>query len=73
MRNRCEICLTKADCVAAFGIYWIEKSHGGVGCDYRFEYRRRDAPTQSAIAAQLSWSTARKNGKVKRERAGKWR
>ena len=40
MRQRCESCPTKADCVAAFGIYWSDKSGGGVGCEHPFAYRR---------------------------------
>lgn len=40
MRQRCESCPTKADCVSAFGIYWDIKSSGGVGCEYPFAYRR---------------------------------
>ena len=40
MRQRCERCPTKADCVAAFGIYWSYKSGGGVGCEHPFAYRR---------------------------------
>ena len=40
MRQRCESCPTKADCVAAFGIYWNDKSGGGVGCEHPFAYRR---------------------------------
>ncbi|MBQ0031783.1 MAG: hypothetical protein KBT68_03165 [bacterium] len=40
MKQRCENCPTKADCVAAFGIYWNDKSGGGVGCEHPFGYRR---------------------------------
>ena len=32
--QRCETCAAIADCKAAFGKYWIEKSHGGEGCSY---------------------------------------
>ena len=39
MRWHCETCETIADCKKAFGRYWTDKSHGGVGCDYRFRYR----------------------------------
>ena len=40
MRQRCENCPTKADCVATFGIYWSDKSGGGVGCEHPFGRRR---------------------------------
>lgn len=43
MKQRCESCPTKLDCVSAFGIYWGEKSGGGEGCNHPFAYRRRDA------------------------------
>ena len=43
MKQRCESCPTKLDCVSAFGIYWDEKSGGGVGCEHPFAYCRRDA------------------------------
>ena len=49
MRQRCESCPTKADCVAAFGIYWSDKSGGGVGCEHPFDYRR-DAGAQERRA-----------------------
>ena len=49
MRQRCESCPTKADCVAAFGIYWSDKSGGGVGCEHPFGYRR-DAGAQERRA-----------------------
>ena len=34
MKQRCESCKDKADCVATFGIYWGDKSGGGVGCEH---------------------------------------
>ena len=40
MRQLCESCPTKAYCVATFGIYWSDKSGGGVGCEHPFAYRR---------------------------------
>ena len=40
MRQRCENCPTKQDCVSAFGIFWDRKSGGGVGCEHPFRYRR---------------------------------
>ena len=46
MKQKCESCPTKLDCVSAFGIYWSDKSRGGVGCDYPFKYRRAAAPEQ---------------------------
>ena len=49
MRQRCESCPTKADCVATFGIYWSDKSGGGVGCEHPFAYRR-DAGAQERRA-----------------------
>ena len=49
MRQRCENCPTKADCVAAFGIYWSDKSGGGVGCEHPFAYKR-DAGVQERRA-----------------------
>ena len=32
----CSCCLSIADCKAAFGKYWLEKSHGGKGCCHPF-------------------------------------
>ena len=42
MRQRCESCPTKLDCVSAFGIYWDAKSGGGEGCEHPFRYRVMD-------------------------------
>ena len=53
MRQLCESCLTKADCVAVFGIYWSDKSGGGVGCEHPFAYRR-DAAAQER-RARMEW------------------
>lgn len=54
MRQRCESCPTKADCVSAFGIYWDAKSGGGVGCEHPFAYRAMDgaARDRKRAAAQ---------------------
>lgn len=49
MKQQCESCPTKADCVAVFGIYWGDKSGGGVGCEHPFAYRR-DAAAQERKA-----------------------
>ena len=40
MMQRCESCPMKAECVARFGIYWSDKSGGGVGCEHPFGQRR---------------------------------
>lgn len=32
--RRCETCAAIADCKAAFGKFWIDKSHGGEGCNH---------------------------------------
>ena len=40
MKQRCDSCPTKMDCVSAFGIYWDAKSGGGEGCNHPFRYRR---------------------------------
>ena len=56
MRQRCESCPTKADCVAAFGIYWSDKSGGGVGCEHPFAYRR-DAGAREH-RARMEWELA---------------
>ena len=34
----CADCTTKDDCKAAFGRYWNDKSHGGIGCNLLFAY-----------------------------------
>ena len=53
MRQRCESCPTKLDCVSAFGVYWSEKSGGGVGCEHPFAYRRdRDAARRDGEAVK---------------------
>lgn len=49
MKQRCESCPTKAECVARFGIYWSDKSGGGVGCEYPIG-SRRDAAAQERRA-----------------------
>lgn len=51
MKQRCESCPTKLDCVSAFGIYWDEKSGGGVGCEHPFAYDRRYAPCRAGTGA----------------------
>ena len=38
MKHQCETCPTIGDCKRAFGRYWTDRSHGGVGCDSRFQY-----------------------------------
>lgn len=40
MKQKCESCPTKLDCVSAFGIFWSEKSQGGQGCNHPFRYTR---------------------------------
>lgn len=53
MRQRCESCPTKMDCVSAFGVYWDEKSGGGVGCEHPFRYlRAKGAARQDGEAAK---------------------
>lgn len=49
MKQRCESCPTKAECVARFGIYWSDKSGGGVGCEYPIG-SSRDAAAQERRA-----------------------
>lgn len=34
IREHCPTCAVAAQCKAAFGDYWQDKSHGGVGCYY---------------------------------------
>lgn len=53
MRQRCESCQTKAECVAAFGIYWSDKSGGGVGCEHPFAYRRDHAAERNRERIEL--------------------
>lgn len=36
IRERCQTCAVAAQCKAAFGDYWTDKSGGGVGCAYPF-------------------------------------
>ena len=36
IRERCPMCAVAAQCKAAFGKYWTDKSGGGVGCVYPF-------------------------------------
>ena len=36
MKERCQTCAVVAQCKAAFGDYWTDKSGGGVGCAYPF-------------------------------------
>lgn len=61
MRQLCESCPTKADCVATFGIYWSDKSGGGVGCEHPIGQRRAGG------AARLDGEEAR------RRMTEKWR
>ena len=69
MTNRCETCPTIGDCKRAFGRYWTDRSHGGTGCDRRFEYRREETPrAQTAPAPGTSRSTARKRTTKKQEK-----
>ena len=49
MKQLCEICKDKAECVARFGIYWSDKSGGGVGCEYPIG-SSRDAAAQERRA-----------------------
>ena len=54
MRQWCENCPTKADCVATFGIYWSDKSGGGVGCEHPIGQRRAGgAARQDGEAARM--------------------
>ena len=52
--RRCAECAVRADCKEAFGKYWGDKSHGGVGCDYplkgRGEARREVADLKREAA-----------------------
>jgi len=37
---RCADCKTIGDCRTAFGKYWQDKSHGGIGCAHPFAYAK---------------------------------
>jgi len=56
VKQHCETCPTIQDCKEAFGRYWLEKSHGGVGCRFPFKYDRTWASrhVRDGVVDQLS-------------------
>ena len=56
MKNRCETCPTIGHCKKAFGRYWADRSHGGVGCDLRFRYIEA-APAADASRSEVKATT----------------
>lgn len=45
----CNCCPVIADCKVAFGKFWQEKSHGGVGCAYPFPGWGKTRPTMPKL------------------------
>lgn len=42
----CKCCTTIADCKAAYGKFWEDKSNGGVGCFHQFPgWGKKPAPS----------------------------
>ena len=64
MKNRCGTCPTIGDCKTAFGRYWTERSHGGAGCDRRFQYRRQAGQRLAEQSSAIRTGKTIKQGEI---------
>ena len=61
IREHCPTCAVAAQCKAAFGDYWTDKSGGGVGCAYPFPgYAGAEArhPEAQDVTRREPWEIA---------------